>query len=200
MRLVRMVSVPARNWIQSNPNHHQPEQKMKLQAMIILPGKNSICRSHLWRRFLLILLLLGLSFVLLPAARAQLSPPPDGGYPGNNTAEGDGALFNFDSAAKFPALDNTAVGFQALYLLYLAGNDNTAIGSGALYSNTGDAITRQSVIEALFTNTTGIDNTATGSAALLTTPLAPEHGHRISCARQATQPATTTRPPVLVRS
>jgi hypothetical protein len=47
-----------------------------------------ISRSPLWRGFPAGLLVLGL-FALSPTARAV--DPPDGGYPGNNTAEGDGA-------------------------------------------------------------------------------------------------------------
>jgi len=40
------------------------------------------------------LMLLGL--VLLPKARAVV-PPPDGGYPGGNTAEGQNALLSLTS-------------------------------------------------------------------------------------------------------
>ena len=53
--------------------------------------------------------------VTLPAARA-VSPPPDGGYPGENTAEGTNALFSLASG-----IDNTAVGFDALLRTPLAG-------------------------------------------------------------------------------
>src|SRR5258708_29013220 len=48
--------------------------------------------------------------------------PPDGGYPGDNTAEGDNALLNLTTG-----LDNTAIGSQAL-LNNSTGNDNTANG------------------------------------------------------------------------
>src|SRR5947207_5891506 len=37
-----------------------------------------------------------------------VSPAPDGGYPGNNTAEGTSALFSLTSG-----IDNTALGFNA---------------------------------------------------------------------------------------
>jgi hypothetical protein len=43
-------------------------------------------------------------FGLLPKALAVV-PPPDGGYPGFNTAEGQNALFNLTSGSA-----NTAVG------------------------------------------------------------------------------------------
>ena len=51
---------------------------------------------------LLIALTLG-CFGLSPQARA-VDPPPDGGYPTQNTAEGDDALFSLTTGA-----DNTAM-------------------------------------------------------------------------------------------
>ena len=55
----------------------------------------------------LIALTLG-CFGLSPQARA-VDPPPGGGYPNQNTAEGDDALFSLTTGA-----DNTAMGFDAL--------------------------------------------------------------------------------------
>src|SRR5437868_12410557 len=66
-----------------------------------------------------------LAFV--PAAQA-VDPPPDGGYPNDNTAEGQDALFSLTTGT-----DNTAVGFQALWR-NMFGNGNTAVGPNALYS------------------------------------------------------------------
>jgi hypothetical protein len=43
-------------------------------------------------------------FGLLPASKA-VSPPPDGGYPSNNTAEGTNALLNLAGGNN-----NTAIG------------------------------------------------------------------------------------------
>jgi uncharacterized coiled-coil protein SlyX len=110
--------------------------------------------------------LFGIFFALLclgflPNAEA-VNPPPDGGYPGFNTAEGQNALLNLDVNN---GLGNTAVGWFAL------SNDidndfNTAVGAGALLFNTASNNTAVGGAALLF-NTTGNNNTATGAAALL---------------------------------
>src|ERR1041385_5887724 len=64
---------------------------------------------------------------MLPVASA-LTPLPDGGYPGQNTAEGEAALNNLNTAA---AMDNTGVGYHALGTITDADN-NTAVGALAL--------------------------------------------------------------------
>jgi Collagen triple helix repeat (20 copies) len=150
---------------------------MKPQKTITLSLRNSIRRSPLRRRFLLLPLLLGLSFALLPAARAQLSPAPDGGYPGGNTAEGDNALFslaggNSNTAIGFQTLfnnttgtENTATGPNSLFF-NTTGNDNTANGLSALQNNTTGAYNTATGVTALFSNTTGFENTASGVNAL----------------------------------
>lgn len=97
-------------------------------------------------------------FALSPTAQV-VSPPPDGGYPGFNTAEGEDALFSLTTG-----LHNTAVGWHALYS-NVNGNGNTATGRQALLNNTGDANTATGY-SALIYNTTGIQNTATGVSAL----------------------------------
>ncbi len=79
---------------------------------------------------------------LAPTAQAVV-PPPDGGYPGENTAEGDNALFSLTNG-----IGNTASGFQALFS-DRNGSDNTASGVSALESNRA-----------------GNDNTASGAFAL----------------------------------
>jgi hypothetical protein len=112
---------------------------------------------------------------LAPAARA-VSPPPDGGYPGDNTAEGQNALFSlttggFNTAVGFFSLRtdttgqfNTAIG--AGTLLANTADENTATGAGALLSNTVANGNTANGAFALFSNTTGIDNTAIGDRAL----------------------------------
>jgi trimeric autotransporter adhesin len=97
-------------------------------------------------------------FGLLLAAQA-VSPPPDGGYSGGNTAEGQNALLSLNSGAY-----NTAVGLFSLES-NTTGNFNTAIGAGALLVNTADENTATGV-GALLTNSGGADNTATGAFAL----------------------------------
>src|SRR5438477_6714266 len=91
-------------------------------------------------------------FALSPTARA-VDPPPDGGYPNQNTAEGDGALFSLTSGGQ-----NTAIGFNALFSNTYA-YQNTAVGANALYSNTtGGANTAIGAL-ALSTNSSGQENT-----------------------------------------
>jgi hypothetical protein len=108
----------------------------------------------------LIPLVLG-CFALSPAAQAQLPPPaPDGGYPGGNTAEGDGALFSLTTGQ-----DNTATGFDAL-TSNTTGLGNTANGLEALSSNTTGSTNTATGVSALSSNTTASDNTATGAGAL----------------------------------
>ncbi len=81
------------------------------------------------RRSLLLIPLLLACFPLLPRAQAVV-PAPDGGYPGNNTAEGTNALFSLTTG-----INNTAVGANAL-LKTTDGGYNAAFGSRALENNT----------------------------------------------------------------
>jgi len=63
------------------------------------------------------LVLLVAFFALAPMAPAVV-PPPDGGYPGGNTAEGQKALLSLTTGTY-----NTAIGFLSL-------SSNTAVGAG----------------------------------------------------------------------
>jgi len=104
-------------------------------------------------------------FGLLPKARAVV-PPPDGGYPGFNTAEGQNALFSLTTG-----VGNAAVGWYSLFS-NTDGSFNTALGAGTLLFNVGDQITGEGLANtavgaaALLFNTTGSNNTATGVNAL----------------------------------
>jgi hypothetical protein len=113
------------------------------------------------RGFLLIPLAIALAwFALSPRARA-VSPKPDGAYPGQNTAEGDSALYSLTTP---PGFDNTAIGAFALFSNTTV--DNTAIGAFALFSNTTGNNETATGFLALFSNTIGLYNTAYGSGAL----------------------------------
>ena len=58
-----------------------------------------------------------------------VNPPPDGGYPGKNTVEGQDALFSLTNGNS-----NTAIGFAALKA-NTNGDRNTANGAVALFFN-----------------------------------------------------------------
>jgi hypothetical protein len=88
-----------------------------------------------------------------------VSPPPDGGYPGGNTAEGQDALLHLTTGVQ-----NTAVGFLSLKS-DTAGSYNTAIGSGTLRANRADGNTATGTF-AMLNNTFGWLNTANGALAL----------------------------------
>jgi hypothetical protein len=108
-----------------------------------------------------LLAVVAICFAVSSVART-VDPPPDGGYPNRNTAEGDLVLFSADVEA---VNDNTAIGFSTLYRNL--GSFNTAIGSEALFRNTGGIDNTASGFFALQNNTLGNENTATGSTALL---------------------------------
>jgi hypothetical protein len=149
-----------------------------IQLINTIPSlRNLINTSPLQRGFLLIPLGLALAwFALSPAVRA-VSPPPDGGYPNGNTAEGDGALASNTSGADNTAIGNialssnttggfnTAAGWLALSA-NIDGIANTATGANSLQNNTSGFDNTATGVEALFSNTTGQENTATGRFAL----------------------------------
>jgi hypothetical protein len=108
----------------------------------------------------LLITLLLLCFGPLTAVQAVV-PPPDGGYPNFNTAEGQNALFSLTTG---PA--NTAVGWYSLFS-DTGGSYNTGVGAGSLvFNNNGEENTAIGVA-ALLLNTNGFQNTAIGSLALL---------------------------------
>ena len=127
-----------------------------------------------------ILLALG-CLAFCPMAQAVV-PPPDGGYSGGNTAEGQNALLSLTSGTFNTAVGlfsllsntegnfNTAIGAGALLANVgtstFEGVENTAIGAGALLSNTTGEENTANGAFALFSNTDGVGNTATGASAL----------------------------------
>lgn len=135
--------------------------------------KTTTLSTNLRKRLFLIPLL---ACSLLISAQA-VSPPPDGGYPGGNTAEGQNALLSlttgtYNTGVGFFSLSvtttgkfNTAVG--AGTLLANTGDNNTATGAGTLLSNTTGTFNAANGAFALFTNTTGTSNTSNGALSLL---------------------------------
>jgi hypothetical protein len=99
------------------------------------------------------------ALVALPTAKA-VNPPPDGGYPGNTTAEGNLALNSLTSGTS-----NTALGYKALFS-DTTGYNNTATGAGALRDNQDGWDNTATGVNALLHNTGGIQNAAFGFAAL----------------------------------
>jgi hypothetical protein len=103
------------------------------------------------------------TFLCLIAAAPKLlavSPPPDGGYPGDNTAEGQNALLRLTTGGF-----NTAVGFDSAFHLTDQSFD-TAVGAGTLLLDTTGTNTAVGVA-ALLSNSTGFGNNAVGAFALL---------------------------------
>src|SRR4029079_17896116 len=99
------------------------------------------------------IILMVLTFFAVFQRAEAVSPPPDGGYPGGNTAEGQNALFGLTTGSY-----NTAVGFFSLFA-NTTGSFSTAVGAGALDLNTADNNTATGAA-ALLLNTTGQRNTA----------------------------------------
>jgi hypothetical protein len=109
-----------------------------------------------------------------------VSPPPDGGDPGFNTAEGQNALLSlttgvantpvgwFSLKSNIENSLNTAVG--AGTLLITTADENTAVGAGALLSNSTGTQNTANGAFALFSDTTESFNTATRFQALFKIP------------------------------
>ena len=75
--------------------------------------------------------LFAVGFLALCQMAQAVSPAPDGGYLGGNTAEGQNALLSLTTGTY-----NTAVGWFSLRSNTESGF-NTAIGAGTLLANTG---------------------------------------------------------------
>src|SRR5882757_3648855 len=121
-------------------------------------GRDPARSLPFWRGFLLIPLIL-VCFAFAPQTRA-VSPAPDGGYPGFNTAEGDQALF-----LLFGGLGNTGLGWRSNFSA-IGASFNTGVGAGSLVLNNADANTAVGTA-ALLLNVDGGRNTAVGAAAMV---------------------------------
>ena len=106
------------------------------------------------------LIAFGLTCFALSTTVQAVSPAPDGGYTGMNTAEGDNALLSLTTG-----INNTAIGWKSLKSITTTSN-NTAVGAGALFHNTTANGNTATGSEALLSNTTGSQNTADGVGAL----------------------------------
>jgi hypothetical protein len=115
----------------------------------------------LYGRSALLLLLRLIGCFAFSLTMSAVSPAPDGGYTGGNTAEGDDALFNLSKNGYY----NTAIGFHALYS-NTDGCCNTAVGNDALAHDTLGRLNTATGYQAMLSNTTGEANTATGRSAL----------------------------------
>jgi hypothetical protein len=118
----------------------------------------------------LLIILALLCFGLSPKVQA-VNPPPDGGYPNFNTAEGENALESLTTGSA-----NTAVGWRSL-LFNTDASFNTGVGAGTLFFNQANDNTAFGAA-ALFRTSFGGDNTAVGARPPFST----------------TQPAASTRP------
>lgn len=153
---------------------HRPSQ------LPLIPSKKTLIGRCGWRLGLACVPLALLCLALSPQARA-VDPPPEGDYPGGNTAVGKDALFSL----RGQGFHNTAVGFEAIFSS-VKGDANTAVGYRALYGNTNGsgntafglhALRRNTIgtrnvasgVDALYANTTGSINTAYGWRALIST-------------------------------
>ena len=101
---------------------------------------------------------------VVPTIQAVV-PPPDGGYPGGNTAEGQNALFSLTSGGF-----NTAVGWVSLRN-DMTGSFNTAVGAATLFRSLGEENTAIGA-GTMLSNSGGIRNTATGAFAPTTEQIA----------------------------
>ena len=100
------------------------------------------------------------TFSQLAYAETDVSPPPDGGYPGFTTAEGHQALQRLTSG-----IGNSAFGWRSLFSVTTT-SYNTGLGGGTLALNSADQNTATGVAS-LILNTTGARNTANGAAAMV---------------------------------
>ena len=104
------------------------------------------------------------ALALLP----QLQAAPENALPGFNTADGDHALANVTTG-----IGNTAVGWHSL-IDDTTSSANSGFGAGTLALNTGDQNTAIGTL-ALFLNTIGTQNTAVGNGALLNNDIASDN-------------------------
>src|SRR5215216_2736024 len=95
------------------------------------------------RNVLITTILLTLASLVLSHPNAfGVVPPPDGGYPGGNTAEGQAALLSLTTGTHNPAVGWSSLRSDA------TGNFNTGVGAGTLATTMRTQI-RQPVLQRL---------------------------------------------------
>ena len=120
-------------------------------------------------------LLIPLALCCFALSVQAVTPAPDGGYSGANTAEGTNALFSLTTGSS-----NTASGFEALFH-NTTGNGNTADGYQALFSNTtGAANAANGFLALLSQHHRQQQHRRTGSQALFSTPWLRQCGQWLS--------------------
>jgi len=168
----RQSTLPGRFFVCADPSDNTKEQlkqhrdRERTHSMYSLNqvktlascGRDPGRSLPLWRGFLLVPLIL-ICFAFAPQMRAIL-PPPDGGYPNFNTAEGEDALLFTTTAFA-----NTGIGWRSLFFDTTA-RFNTGCGAGTLTLNNGESNTAIGA-GAMLVNISGMRNTAVGQDALL---------------------------------
>jgi len=114
--------------------------------------------ANIHRSLALFLIPLLIAYAVFSQAAQALNPPPDGGYNGGNTAEGQDALLSL-STGRY----NTAIGLDSLKS-NTVGLFNTAVGAHALMNQTRARHSTAVGKDALM-NSTGSGNTALGANA-----------------------------------
>src|SRR5207253_771546 len=106
----------------------------KYDFIIAASGVKEPNRLHMKTKSSLCFYFSARHFSALSTSQA-VNPPPGGGYPGGNTAQGQNALLNLTSGTY-----NTAIGWFSINSNKI-GSFNTAVGAGTLFANTADANT-----------------------------------------------------------
>src|SRR5213078_1069069 len=105
-------------------------------------------------------------FGLCQQVQSATDTPDPGSLPTSNTADGQGALGSLTTG-----LYNSAFGFLSVLSLsdanFDTGGENTAVGAGALFSNTTGSDNTAVGAFALFNSTTAGLNVAVGDSALV---------------------------------
>jgi hypothetical protein len=122
-------------------------------------------KSTMKNRNTIFTVLLALASLVLSIAQAVV-PPPDGGYPNLNTAEGQNALLSLTTGQW-----NTALGGFTLWK-NTDGSFNTAVGTERSYSTSETK------------NARGVQNTAVGSGSSIQQHRLEQHRCRRSGARE----------------